>query len=196
MFRCNAISWSEGKELAQYQLYVPPLQVWAPEVPPVPLVVSEAQPVYVAPQYKTRVPVLQMCGLVGTLLMDRKLSPVLVPSELCDHQSIHTHSLTHLFTHPHRHTITHSLIHAPTQTHNHSLSHTSICTLTHRAWTTHPDTCTYPHTVSLKTRHTHNHLLTHPHYTGCTHTHPVHTILSHTHTRAREQNLIRYSIIH
>ena len=36
------------------RLYLP-LQVWAPKVPPVPLAVCEAQPVYFARQYKTRV---------------------------------------------------------------------------------------------------------------------------------------------
>ena len=62
MCQCDAISWEGQGACRRTDCTSLPLQVWvAPKVPPVLLVVCEAQPVNFAPQYKTRYPeILQM----------------------------------------------------------------------------------------------------------------------------------------
>ena len=65
----RAISWSRARNSQEHQLCLA-LQVWAPEVPPTPLVTNETQPVYFAPQYKTRYPFYRWVGWwAGVLVM-------------------------------------------------------------------------------------------------------------------------------
>ena len=62
--RCSAVSWNSQ----EHQMCLS-LQVWAPEVPPMPLVINESQPVYFASQYKTRYPFYKWVGCNGVLVM-------------------------------------------------------------------------------------------------------------------------------
>ena len=59
--RCCTVSWSRARNSQEHQLWLS-LQVWAPEVPPTPLVINETQPVCFALQYKTRYPFYRWVG--------------------------------------------------------------------------------------------------------------------------------------
>ena len=71
-----AISWSRAGNSQEYQLCLA-LQVWAPEVPPTSLVINETQPVYFAPQYKTRHPFYRWVGWSTDCTCDVFFSPAL-----------------------------------------------------------------------------------------------------------------------
>ena len=111
MCRCCAISWSRARNSQEHQLCLS-LQVWAPEVPPTPLVINETQPVYFAPQYKTRYPFYRWVGWwAGVLLMfffvvflppalgfepvSSSVFWVINPRQPPGHPHTHTHTHTH-----------------------------------------------------------------------------------------------------